>query len=84
MGRALGVLVEPDDDALRISHCQFNPQSTFRNPKLPLMRCDTCQEESPVVMRVVVAKGYNRALARPMFNCPKCFEKKEQSKREKA
>lgn len=44
------------------------------------MRCDTCQEESPVVMRVVVAKGYNRALARPMFNCPACFEKKEHSK----
>lgn len=44
------------------------------------MRCDTCQEESPVVMRVVVAKGYNRALARPIFNCPACFEKKEQSK----
>jgi hypothetical protein len=41
------------------------------------MRCDTCKEESPVVMRVVVAKDYNRSLARPMFNCPSCFEKKE-------
>lgn len=44
------------------------------------MRCDTCKQESPVVMRVVVAKGYNRALARPMFNCPGCFEGKELSK----
>lgn len=44
------------------------------------MRCDTCKQESPVVMRVVVAKGYNRALARPLYNCPSCFEKKEQSK----
>ncbi len=43
------------------------------------MRCDTCKEESAVVMRVMVAKGYNRSLARPMFNCPACFEKKEQS-----
>ena len=31
-------------------------------------------------MRVVIAKDYNRALARPLFNCPACFEKKEQSK----
>lgn len=44
------------------------------------MRCDTCKQESPVVMRVVVAKGYNRALARPIFNCPDCFQRKEQSK----
>ena len=33
-----------------------------------------------MVMRVVVAKGYNRSLARPLFNCPACFEQKEQSK----
>ena len=44
------------------------------------MRCDTCKEESALVMRVVIAKGYNRSLARPVFNCPKCFEKKEKSK----
>jgi len=31
-------------------------------------------------MRVVVAKDYNRALARPLYNCPSCFEKKEQAK----
>ena len=44
------------------------------------MRCETCQRESPVIMRVVVAKNYNRALARPIFNCSSCFEKKEQEK----
>ena len=44
------------------------------------MRCDTCKQESPVVMRVVIAKDYNRALARPIFNCPACFESKEQRK----
>ncbi len=44
------------------------------------MRCDTCKQESPIVMRVVVAKSYNRALARPLYNCPSCFEQKEQTK----
>lgn len=44
------------------------------------MRCDTCKQESEVVLRVVVAKGYNRALARPLFNCPSCFERKEAQK----
>ena len=44
------------------------------------MKCDTCQQESPTVMRVVVAKDYNRILARPVYNCPTCFEKKEREK----
>ena len=44
------------------------------------MQCDTCKQESPVVMRVVIAKDYNRILARPVYNCPVCFEKKERSK----
>jgi hypothetical protein len=44
------------------------------------MRCDTCKQESAVILRVVVAKDYNRSLARPVFNCPDCFEKKEQAK----
>lgn len=44
------------------------------------MICDTCKRDSPVVLRVVIAKGYNRALSRPVFNCPSCYEKKEQSK----
>jgi len=44
------------------------------------MKCDTCQQDVPLVMRVVVAKGYNRILARPVYNCPACFEKKEQTK----
>ena len=41
------------------------------------MRCDSCQQETETVLRVVVAKGYDRSLARPLFNCPACFEKKE-------
>ena len=31
-------------------------------------------------MRVIVAKDYNRTLARPLYNCPACFEKKEDTK----
>ncbi len=46
------------------------------------MRCDTCKQDVPVVMRVVVAKDYNRMLARPLYNCPACFEKKEQTKQQ--
>jgi len=45
------------------------------------MRCDTCQQEAPVVMRVAIAKDYNRPLARPIYNCPSCFEKKAEEKR---
>lgn len=45
------------------------------------MRCDTCKKDVPVVMRVVVAKDYNRILSRPLYNCPACFEKKEEAKR---
>ena len=42
------------------------------------MRCDTCGKENPVIQRVVIAKGYNRSLSRAVYNCPACYEKKEQ------
>jgi len=45
-----------------------------------MMRCDTCKRDSQLLMRVVIAKDYNRALARPIFNCLECFEKKEQER----
>ena len=45
------------------------------------MRCDTCKRETDVVLRVMVAKGYNRALAKPLFNCLECFKQKEETKR---
>lgn len=44
------------------------------------MRCDTCKQEVPEVMRVVIYKGYDRTLAHAIYNCPACFAKKEQSK----
>lgn len=45
------------------------------------MKCDTCQRDTETVLRVMIASGYNRALARPLYNCSECFEKKEQAKR---
>ncbi len=32
------------------------------------------------MMRVVIAKEYNRVLAKPVYNCPTCFEQKERAK----
>ena len=42
----------------------------------PLLRCDTCGKPTPTVSRVVVDAGYNRANARPVNNCPECYEAK--------
>ena len=47
------------------------------------MRCDTCGREVPQVKRVVVNTGYDRTLARALYNCPECYEKKEKVKKEK-
>jgi len=44
------------------------------------MRCDSCKQEAPVVMRVVVAKDYDRSLTRAVYNCPACYEQKEAMK----
>lgn len=44
------------------------------------MICDTCGKESPVVSRVVIDKGYNRANAQPVYNCPDCFERKNRER----
>ena len=47
-----------------------------------MLRCDTCGRLAPVVSRVVVDEGYNRANARPLYNCPECYEKKNQERQE--
>ena len=44
------------------------------------MKCDTCGKEVEEVRRVVVDKGYDRALAKPLYNCAECYDKKERSK----
>ena len=42
----------------------------------PQPRCDTCGKLSRTVSRVVVDAGYNRANARPLYNCPECYAAK--------
>jgi hypothetical protein len=50
------------------------------NPEPQLLRCDTCGKLAPTVSRVVVESGYNRANARPLYNCPDCYEKKNRER----
>jgi hypothetical protein len=45
------------------------------------MKCDTCHKEVPEVSRVVIYVDYNKVAAKPMYNCPDCFAKKEQQKK---
>ena len=45
-------------------------------PVDPTLRCDTCGKVSAEVKRVVLDSGYNRANARPLYNCPDCYEAK--------
>ena len=45
------------------------------------MKCDTCGKETPQVRRVIVDAGYDRVLAKPIYNCAECYEKKEASKK---
>lgn len=45
-----------------------------------MIRCDTCGKEVVVVARVVIDTGYNRSLSKPIYNCPECFQKKEQQR----
>ncbi len=46
-----------------------------------IMKCDTCGKESAEVRRVIVDAGYDRVLAKPIYNCPDCYSKKELSKK---
>ena len=41
-----------------------------------MMKCDTCGKDVPEVRRVVVDSNYDRLLAKPLYNCPACYEKK--------
>ncbi len=45
------------------------------------MKCDTCGKESEKLARVVIDQGYNRSMAKPLWNCPECFEQKERERR---
>ncbi len=45
------------------------------------MKCDTCGKDVKEVRRVIVDTGYDRTLAKPMYNCPDCYDKKEAAKK---
>jgi uncharacterized Zn finger protein len=45
-----------------------------------MIQCDTCGKEVREVARVVIDSGYNRTLNKPIYNCPECFQKKEQQR----
>ena len=45
------------------------------------MKCDTCGNEVKEVKRVLVDKGYDRTLAKALYNCPECYRKKELAKK---
>ena len=45
------------------------------------MKCDTCGKEVKEVKRVVVDAGYDRTLAKAMYNCPACYEEKLRSRK---
>ncbi len=49
-------------------------------PAPPALRCDTCGRISTEVKRVVIDSGYNRANARPLYNCPECYEAKRRER----
>ena len=45
-----------------------------------ILRCDTCGRASSEINRVVLDSGYNRANARPLYNCPDCYEAKRRER----
>jgi hypothetical protein len=48
--------------------------------KTRLLRCDTCGTLVPRVSRVVIDRGYDRSNARPLWNCPDCFARKNRER----
>jgi DNA-directed RNA polymerase subunit RPC12/RpoP len=40
------------------------------------MKCSTCGKETTEVKRVVIDAGYDRTLAKALYNCPECYDKK--------
>ncbi len=47
------------------------------------MKCDTCGKEAANVRRVIVDADYDRTLAKAVYNCQECYEKKERLKTER-
>jgi hypothetical protein len=58
-----------------------DPREAGAGPAKPrLLRCDTCGKLTTVVSRVVIDRGYDRSNARPLWNCPECYERKNRER----
>ena len=44
------------------------------------LTCDTCQNKSDALYRVVLDKDYNAITKRPMWNCKECYERKNKER----
>jgi hypothetical protein len=68
-----------------VAESETGPEkSAAPGAEAPLLRCDTCGDLTATVSRVVIDHGYDRSNARPLWNCPKCYEKKDQLRRHQA
>ncbi len=47
------------------------------------LKCDTCGKIVTSVARVVIEDTYDRSMAKALYNCPECFAKKEQQRKQK-
>ena len=47
------------------------------------MKCATCHKEAKEVKRVVIDTDYNKTLAKPIYNCHDCYDKKVKSRKGK-
>ena len=45
------------------------------------LTCDTCQNKSDALYRVVLDKDYNAIIKHPMWNCKECYEKKNKERK---
>lgn len=59
-------------------------ENSMPDAETPLPRCDTCGRLSRTVSRIVVDAGYNRANARPLYNCPDCYAAKLRERESRA
>lgn len=64
----------------KINTNKYNKNFDKINWESEPMICDTCGKEVDEVKRVVVYKGYDRSLSKPIYNCEECYNVKEKNK----
>jgi rubrerythrin len=72
------LLVSSDSGGGDVAESETDPRERpAAEGEAPTLRCDTCGRPTATVARVVIDEGYNRSNARPLWNCPECYAKKE-------